>query len=117
VDLGIALDKIRPGAKYRAYDTYENLVNTWEDETPCPTLEELEAEWNNIINPILTTEQKIQAIEEKYKPKFDSFEKSITRIMLADGSNQGIKIEEIQNQYKVMSDQMDLEITEVLLNV
>lgn len=49
MDIGIVLDKIRPGAQYLRYDTYENLVATWEDtEQALPTLEEIETAWAEI---------------------------------------------------------------------
>lgn len=44
--LVIALDRIRPGAKYRRYRTYDEIVATWEDETAIPTEAELQTAYD-----------------------------------------------------------------------
>lgn len=46
MDIGIAIDRLRPGAKYRRYSTYAELVATWEDETAIPTEAELQAAYD-----------------------------------------------------------------------
>lgn len=43
IDYGIAIDRLRPGAKYLRYKTYADLVETWEDESPLPSDAELKA--------------------------------------------------------------------------
>lgn len=46
--IGIAVDRLRPGAAYTQYATYAALLATWADETAIPTQAELEAaytEW------------------------------------------------------------------------
>jgi hypothetical protein len=48
MDYGIAIDRLRPGAKYLRYATYADLVETWADETTLPSDAELiaaYAEW------------------------------------------------------------------------
>jgi hypothetical protein len=48
MDYGIAIDRLRPGAKYLRYQTYADLVATWADATPLPSDAELiaaYAEW------------------------------------------------------------------------
>ncbi len=41
MDIGIAIDYLRPGAKYKSCRTYKELFDTWEDETVLPTEQEL----------------------------------------------------------------------------
>lgn len=50
MDIGIAIDRLRPGAKYRRYETYAELVNTWEDETSIPTEAELQAAYTDWLD-------------------------------------------------------------------
>jgi hypothetical protein len=48
MDIALVLDTIRPAAAYRRSATYDELVATWEDESDCPTLGEIEAAWLSI---------------------------------------------------------------------
>jgi len=48
MDIALVLDKLRTGAKWRMADSYDNLVATWEDETPIPSEAELEVAWLEI---------------------------------------------------------------------
>jgi len=49
IDIALVLIKIRPLAKYRMSDSYENLKNTWEDkEQALPTEKEIQATWEDI---------------------------------------------------------------------
>lgn len=41
VDIALVLDSLRPGAKWRRAGTYQELVDTWEDETTIPTEQEI----------------------------------------------------------------------------
>ncbi len=42
VDIALVLDSIRPGAKWRRAGTYQELVDTWEDEVQVlPTEQEI----------------------------------------------------------------------------
>jgi hypothetical protein len=41
MDYAIAIDRLRPGAKWRRSDDYAALVATWEDDTDIPTDQEL----------------------------------------------------------------------------
>ena len=41
MDIGITIDYLRPGAKYKSCRTYKELSDTWEDETVLPTEQEL----------------------------------------------------------------------------
>ncbi len=46
MDIGIVLDRIRLGAKYRRYSTYAELAATWEDDAQTlPTEQEIIDEW------------------------------------------------------------------------
>ncbi len=46
MDIGIVLERIRNGAKYRQYRTYQQLVDTWEDDAQTlPTEQEIIDEW------------------------------------------------------------------------
>ena len=50
MDIALVLSKIRPNAKWRMADTYEQLQKTWEDEKQkIPTIEELETAWDKIL--------------------------------------------------------------------
>lgn len=37
MDYAIAIDRLRPGAKWLRSDDYATLVKTWQDETPIPS--------------------------------------------------------------------------------
>lgn len=65
--------------------------------------------YNNGV-PILSLDEQISLIEEKYKLKFDSIEKRLTVVFLSDGIDQEVKTIILQNEYKDLSDQKDLEI-------
>lgn len=76
MDLGIVLDKIRPKAAYRKYDTYENLENTWEDKVQIlPTEDEIKTAWEKIqqeqAQPIVVTPEVSQDIADMYQAMFD----------------------------------------------
>lgn len=48
MNFALILDVVRPGARWRMANTYDNLVATWEDAEPCPTLAELESAWPGV---------------------------------------------------------------------
>lgn len=64
--------------------------------------------------PILSTDEKIILIEEKYEQKFDAQLKLIMKTIASDGVNQEAKITIFQNEYNDLANQKDLEIIEVL---
>jgi len=64
--------------------------------------------------PLPTLDEQIADIEVKYKIKFDACAQRFLSITLSDGDNQSSKTVEAQNEYKSLSDQMELEIIELL---
>lgn len=60
-----------------------------------------------------TIEEKIAEIEESYSIKFDSLQKRLNAVFLSDGLDQDAKTVILQNEYKDLSTQKDLEILEV----
>ena len=70
MDIGFVLSMIRPGAKYRSYQTYGDLVRTWDDGVQIlPTMPELLAAWNGGL------EQEFNdlAIEAELREGFDAY--------------------------------------------
>ncbi|MCB9460442.1 MAG: hypothetical protein H6670_12390 [Anaerolineaceae bacterium] len=59
LDLALAVEAIYANAQFRRADSYPALVSTWADERPVPTLEELEASWQAILE-----ERAIEAAEQ-----------------------------------------------------
>jgi uncharacterized membrane protein len=50
IDIGLAVDLIRPGANYKRYHTYEELALTWQDKIQAlPTEQEIIDAWQLII--------------------------------------------------------------------
>lgn len=49
IDLALAVEGIYDDAQFRRADSYPALVATWADERPVPTLDELEASWQAIL--------------------------------------------------------------------
>ena len=49
IDLALAVEGIYNDAQFRRADSYPALVATWADKRPVPTLEELEASWQAIL--------------------------------------------------------------------
>jgi hypothetical protein len=45
MDIALCVEKLMGVAEYGTATTYEDLVRTWRDERPPPTLEQLEAVW------------------------------------------------------------------------
>ena len=41
MDIGLVIDYLRPGAKYKSYGTYKELEDTWEDDSKIPTQQEM----------------------------------------------------------------------------
>jgi hypothetical protein len=60
-----------------------------------------------------TIEEKIEEIEKKYDSKFEVLQKRFNNVFLSDGIDQEAKTIILQNEYKEISDQKDLEILEV----
>ena len=61
-----------------------------------------------------TIEEKIAEIEESYSIKFEALQKRLNTVLLAVGINQDAKTVILQNEYKELSEQKDLELLEVL---
>lgn len=64
--------------------------------------------------PILTLDEQIMQIEESYNLKFEALQKRLNNVFLADGINQDVKTVILQNEYKELSTQKDLESLELL---
>lgn len=65
IDIGMVLNRIRHGAKYRRYDTYENLKNTWEDEAQSlPTEEAIQTAWEEMQKESSTVEIVVPPINQ-----------------------------------------------------
>lgn len=64
--------------------------------------------------PILSTDEKIILIEEKYEQKFDAQLKLIMKTIASNSVNKDEKITIFQNEYNELSNQKDLEIIELL---
>ena len=64
--------------------------------------------------PILSLDEQIALIETKYSVYFASVEKRFNATFLSDGINQEAKTIILQNEYKELSDQKDLEILNLL---
>ena len=58
--------------------------------------------------------EKIAEIEESYSIKFEALQKRLNTVLLAVGINQDAKTVILQNEYKELSEQKDLELLEVL---
>lgn len=72
MDIALAVDRLVPIAKYRNAKNYGLLVETWSDERPVPTIQEIEAAWAEILfereqqaalPPVPTEEERIAALE------------------------------------------------------
>lgn len=63
--------------------------------------------------PELTLDEKVLAIEETYNVKFSTLQQRLSNVSLSDGLDQEAKTIIIQNEYKELSDQKDLEILEL----
>ena len=49
MDIALAVEKLLgAGVKFRRSDTYQALVDTWEDEQGVPTLEQLQTAWSQV---------------------------------------------------------------------
>jgi hypothetical protein len=92
--LALAIDNLRPCAKYRRYDTYENLAATWEDSTTCPTEAELEAVWEELQINRLAAE-----IEAKYKHKLDDLKDLIVGTLATGGDGMDTKLTSLRTKY------------------
>ena len=68
MDLGVAIDRLRPGAKYFRYGNYTELSTTWADETSLPTEQELIDEW-----AVYEREQSAIAHKAKRLAEYPSF--------------------------------------------
>ena len=64
--------------------------------------------------PVLTIDELILLIEETYNIKFNTLQQRLNNVLLSDGLDKEAKIIIIQNEYKELSDQKDLEILELL---
>jgi len=89
MDIALVLDKLRPGAKWRMADSYDNLVATWEDETSIPSEDELEAAWLEIAKD--KKKEKINLIRDSKEQStfscdgniYDADSVSVQRISIA----------------------------------
>lgn len=79
------------------------------DPTPG-SREATEDEIQQHLNPVKTTEDRIEDIERKYQIKFDGLAQRLNVVTLSDGTTQESKTIETQNEYLQLSDQKDLEI-------
>ena len=61
-----------------------------------------------------TIDEKIVEIESSYSIKFDSLQKRLNAVFLSDGLDQDAKTIILQNEYKELSSQKDLEILAIL---
>ena len=64
--------------------------------------------------PILTIDERIMKIEESYNVKFEALQKRLNNVLLSDGVDQETKTIILQNEYKDLSNQKDLEILKLL---
>lgn len=82
MDIALVLDSLRPGAKWRNAKSYKLLVKTWEDESPIPTLEEIQIEWERIKDSIPSTDvvtalyNKVEELEAEVRDLRTKVEKS-----------------------------------------
>ena len=61
-----------------------------------------------------TIDEKIAEIEDKYNAKFQATEKRLIAVILSDGIGQNGKTIDAQNEYRILADQKESEIMEVL---
>lgn len=61
-----------------------------------------------------TIDEKIAEIEQSYGIKFEALQKRLNNVFLADGINHFAKTVILQNEYKELSTQKDLELLELL---
>lgn len=74
-----------------------------------------ELSWDDEVDKrIFTIDEKIIKIEELYTVKFDSLQKRLNAVLLSDGIDQETKTIILQNEYKELSTQKDLEILSLL---
>ena len=66
------------------------------------------------LAPVKTIDGQILDIELKYNAKFEILQQRLNNVLLSYGIDQEAKIIIIQNEYKELSDQKDLEILELL---
>jgi hypothetical protein len=64
MNVAIAIDRLRPGAEYRRCGTYQELVDTWEDETPVPSLAELQVAYDEYLVEQQAEAQRQAALEQ-----------------------------------------------------
>ena len=64
--------------------------------------------------PVITLDEQIMQIEESYNVKFEALQKRLNTVLLAVGINQDAKTVILQNEYKELSEQKDLELLELL---
>lgn len=74
LDLVRALDLLLPAAQYRRASSYTELLQSWADPRPIPTLAELEAAWAAIQqadNLVLSRRQQLTALRRSYPDPLD----------------------------------------------
>ena len=61
-----------------------------------------------------TIDEKIAEIEDKYNPKFEATKERLVAVILSDGMGQDSKTIDAKNEYRILSNQKESEIMEVL---
>ena len=61
-----------------------------------------------------TIDEKIAEIEDRYNAKFQATEKRLMAVILSDGIGKDGKTIDAQNEYRILADQKESEIMEVL---
>lgn len=103
----------------RQYSIVDGVV-VWDIETtsPKPKYNSIPIIENGVHigwqDPTKTLEEQIAEIEVKYHPKFQACKERLLSIILSDDLTQDSKTIEAQDEYKSISDQMDMEIIELM---
>ena len=72
------------------------------------------ADWWVPPAPVPTIDEQIALIESKYNVKFETLQQRLNNVLLSDGLDQDAKTIILQNEYKDLSNQKDLEILALL---
>lgn len=65
IDLALAVEAIYDNVQFRRADSYPALVATWADKRPVPTLDELEASWQAILEDRTAEDAKKSELAQK----------------------------------------------------
>ena len=71
IDLALAVEGIYDDAQFRRADSYPALVATWDDKRPVPTLEELEASWQAILEDQAAKAAEKSELQQKRSDSVD----------------------------------------------